>query len=424
MKHFLFIFALFFSQTLLAQSNSSEFSLKLENIQNGDEIPVVYKLANQNSQRESVLKKNQTVLSWMKKEAQNKWQNTEFENWFLINEKKLNQYILLTQLFVLESRQSQSLEPIFWGLELTSRMNQKADSLVSVRLANTMRSLLFDEIESQSASYKLNSQKYQAHLERAEKIQLYPDVSRLFESEAQAILRELTQKSVTENYQNYSPWIRATLSANQEPLNVDKIKSEVQFYMTWLNQEIKKSPYTLFSSAILKIKNDRILKMKSELKDSFAFVESLGGVPLTTQTMKAHKTFDKMLDAEQKRIRQAFAQATHPLNNLYLVIVLGHLENLWTQSDVNAYKMAMSRMNLFKTQQALAMYQIQFKKYPQNLEQLVAQKYLKLVPQDYFSGTALKYKPSGQIWSVGENRQDDGGEGDDLRLTLLIDRKL
>ena len=164
--------------------------------------------------------------------------------------------------------------------------------------------------------------------------------------------------------------------------------------------------------------------MKSELKDSFAFVESLGGVPLTTQKMTEHKTFDKMLIGEQKRIRKAFQDAQNPLNDLYLVILLGHLENLWTQSDVNAYKMAMSRMNLFKTQQALAMYQIQFKKYPQNLEQLVAQKYLKVVPQDYFSGKVLKYKPSGLIWSVGENRQDDGGEGDDLRLTLLIDRKL
>ena len=64
---------------------------------------------------------------------------------------------------------------------------------------------------------------------------------------------------------------------------------------------------------------------------------------------------------------------------------------------------------------ALAAYQRDHRQYPKNLE-AVAPMYLAKIPNDLFTGKALIYRPSANgylLYSVGVNRQDDGGRSSD-----------
>ena len=71
-----------------------------------------------------------------------------------------------------------------------------------------------------------------------------------------------------------------------------------------------------------------------------------------------------------------------------------------------------SRVRLLAAELAARCYQMDQKKTPDSLEQLVP-KYLQRVPLDPFSGKALVYRSTGTNWllySVGEDKIDQGGK--------------
>src|SRR5262249_13561197 len=78
---------------------------------------------------------------------------------------------------------------------------------------------------------------------------------------------------------------------------------------------------------------------------------------------------------------------------------------------------------------ALAEYQGDLGRYPETLAELAPQ-YLDTIPDDIFAGKPLIYRPEGKgflLYSVGENRIDDGGrsydddpKGDDLVIRMPV----
>ncbi len=65
---------------------------------------------------------------------------------------------------------------------------------------------------------------------------------------------------------------------------------------------------------------------------------------------------------------------------------------------------------------ALRLYRYERGHYPDNLHALVP-KYLPSIPLDPYDGKPLRYRKLGKgfkVWSVGQDRKDDGGSGDDI----------
>jgi hypothetical protein len=124
------------------------------------------------------------------------------------------------------------------------------------------------------------------------------------------------------------------------------------------------------------------------------------------------------LDAEQEEFDEIaarewqYAKMTTPWNVRWTLL---QVPQLWDQSRLAAelaFNRGMAWRRLLRTHLALRRFWLAENKYPESLEELVPH-YLGELPFDPFSGSSLIYRrlPEGyRLYSVGENRIDDGGE--------------
>lgn len=418
MKIILFLFSqLLLSLNLQAAENKNNFFVDevLNKIQESEKITAYYKFKSYAKDTPQLLAQNAVVLKKISEYSQQKWTQVEFGDWYLTDEKIINKYFILSQLLTLKSRQDKNIQPLLWGFEMVEQWLKSPKAFISLRLGGTIRSLLFDELETHN-EYFVAAPLIAAHF--FENYQVYPNIKLLLDSEAQALFKPLIVSPVADAYKSFGPFTVELIQKHKNVLDKKALEKQKNLALVYIEERVKKEPYTSVIDIVSPLAKEQVQQMQSQMGRGFYFLEALGGVALSDNSVMLQNKIQRLTRPQKDLLREKWNKMKNPLGQLYYALLLNHWEHLWNQQDIVLYKTDMSRLNMIKTKLAVQIYKNKFKQTPQKLMDLINTQILKSTPYDYFSGKPLQFSAQSQIWSVGENAQDDGGAGDDLTLSL------
>ncbi len=208
-------------------------------------------------------------------------------------------------------------------------------------------------------------------------------------------------------------------SSNTNNLKWQSSEKNINYYLNYVSTQLKGNVFVSAKNILEPVIEKELLKLKTEMGLSWQLISGLAGVRIEGHGEELTSSIDLLDPFLLEKSQIAYSQINNPLGRLYELVILKQLSQMWTDIDIVQLKTDLNRISLLKTNLAVQSYKDKFKKSPKQINDLITKKIIDIVPRDYFTGEVFKFDfASMRVWSVGENKSDENGFGDDIATEI------
>lgn len=369
---------------------------------------------------------------------------------------QLNDFISTLKLQILDLRyqifkkDSQKIELRLKDLSLLTSSLLSRYNYLSRRLGASVRSLLLDELERMSLTHYSEVQKL------VENVKWLPNISQDLQaqykenllqlkkqfgqlhggkklahffglrawrpaSESRSRLAQLLTDLKFQKTASLESQLFELFSNNQNNLIWVNSERNIQYYVSYVCKQLAVSPFLSMRGMIQPVIDKELMVLKSELGTSWDLVWPLAGINLEGPLEEINQPIELLDPLRLKQAISHYQNVRNPIGRLYEIVLLKQLVQMWSEVDVVQLETDLNRVSLLKASLAINAYKLKFNKWPKNIQEVVEKSFLKYNPKDYFSGQEFRYNlDEKRIWSIGENKNDENGKGDDISLPLAL----
>jgi hypothetical protein len=195
----------------------------------------------------------------------------------------------------------------------------------------------------------------------------------------------------------------------------------IQYYLNYVTKQLAISPFLSVRGMIQPVIEKELEALKAELGLSWVLIGPLAGMNLDGPLEEVTQSIELLDPLRLKQAQAQYQKVKNPLGRLYEIILLKQMVQMWSEVDVVQLQTDLNRVGLLKTSLAINSFKLKFNKWPKNIQELVDKNFIDNIPKDYFSGQEFRYNSDEKrIWSIGENKNDESGKGDDISLPLIL----
>jgi hypothetical protein len=369
---------------------------------------------------------------------------------------QLNDFLSTLKLQILDLRyqvvknDTQKIELRLNDLSLLTSSLLGRYNYLSRRLGASVRSLLLDELERMSLTHSVEVQKL------IDKVRWMPNISQDLQAQYKENLLQLKKqfgqirspkklahffglrawKPASETRSRLAQLLSdlrfqksATLevellelfSVNKNNLLWGNSERSIQYYLSYVTNQLSTNPFLSVRGMIQPVIEKQLEALKVEMGASWALVGPLAGINLEGPLEEVIQPIELLDSLRLKQAQTHYQNVKNPIGRLYEIVLLKQMVQMWSEIDVVQLQTDLNRVGLLKTSLAINSYKQKFNNWPKNIQELVDKKFLSNLPKDYFSGLEFKYNSDEKrIWSIGENKNDESGKGDDISLPLTL----
>jgi hypothetical protein len=369
---------------------------------------------------------------------------------------QLNDFLSTLKLQILDLRYQiyisnpQKIEARLNDLGLLTTALLARYNYLSRRLGASVRSLLLDELERMNLTYSVEVQKL------IDKARWIPNISQDLQSQYKENFLQLRKqfgqlrapkklahffglrawKPASETRSKLAQLLTdlrfqktATLeaqllelfSSNKSNLQWQASERNVQYYLDYVSSQLAASPFLAVRGMIQPVIEKHLEALKVELGASWSLIAPLAGINLEGPLEEVNQPIELLDPLRLKQAISHYQTVKNPLGRLYEIVLLKQMVQMWSEVDVVQLQTDLNRVGLLRTSLAMNSFKQKFNKWPKDIQELVDKSLLSSIPKDYFSGQEFKYNSDEKrIWSIGENKNDESGKGDDISLPLTL----